>query len=129
MKKKKRGEGGSGRELREFMCKIKRIKPFVIFYLPSGKSLVSHRSLDHLNQLKLCKPFQIYTVPLILLEAMHAKMITWNHFILCIKPSSPSLLKFSEHFTVRTSMWSFCCCCCLNELASLVSLLLSRCPW
>lgn len=96
------------------MCKITRIKPFVIFYLPSGKSLVSHRSLDHLNQLKLCKPFQIYTVPVILLEAMHAKMITWNHFILCIKPSSPSLLKFSEHFTVRTPMWSFFCCCCLN---------------
>lgn len=59
-RKGRRREGGCARELREFMCKIKRIKPFVICDLPGGQSLVSHRSLELFNQSKLCKPFQIY---------------------------------------------------------------------
>lgn len=33
-RKWKRGEGGCGWELREFTCKTKRIKPFVIFRFP-----------------------------------------------------------------------------------------------
>lgn len=44
--KKKKEEGGTGEELREFMCKIGRIKPFVISYPPSGKSVVSPRWLE-----------------------------------------------------------------------------------
>lgn len=60
MEEKKKREGVSGRELREFNCKIKRINPFLSCYLPSGQPLVSHCSLELSNQLKLCKPFQIY---------------------------------------------------------------------
>lgn len=62
IEKKKRGEGGSRRELREFKCKIKRIKPFVICCLPSDQPLVCHCLLDLLNQIMLDKSSQIYIV-------------------------------------------------------------------
>ena len=64
MEKKKR------RELREFKCKIKRIKAFVICYSPSGQSLVSHRSPDLLYRLNLCRLFQIYAGLFIVLKAV-----------------------------------------------------------
>ena len=50
MEKKKKEEGGIGEEFKEFMCKIGRIKPFVISYPPGGKSEVSPCWLDFLNQ-------------------------------------------------------------------------------
>lgn len=80
---------------------MKRRKPFVIFYSPSGKSLVSHCLLDLLNQLKLFKPFQICTGPFIPLEAMHAQ---WSPGITSgLALHHPhrhfwSFLEFSGHF-------------------------------
>lgn len=156
MERKKRRGGGSGRELREFKCKIKRIKPFVICYFPSGQPLVSHCSLDLLNQLKPCKPFQIYAGLFIVLKVillsdsrwsippekgvssntckfnqLMCHINTWNYFILGIHSSILSLLKYSEHRTVNRPVWSVFCLSGPRspELACLISLLLSRCPW
>lgn len=63
------------------MCKISRIKPFVISYLAGGKSVVRLCWLDSLKQNSLSL-FHITHGKLDSNSVPSGQMMTWNHFTL-----------------------------------------------
>lgn len=79
--KRKEEEGGTGEELGKFICKISRIKPFVISYPAGGKSVVRLCWLDSLKQNSLSL-FHITHGKLDSNSVPSGQMMTWNHFIL-----------------------------------------------